>query len=321
MSPALSVIRVCSGAASPSGRRARLSTLIFHRVYPQPDPLFPGEVDAHRFDLTLGWLKQLFNVMPLGEAVDRLKAGTLPARPACITFDDGYADNESVALPLLRKHGLHATFFVSSGYLDGGRMWNDTLIEAVRQAPGSQLDLSHMDLGVHPISTPQEKRAAIDALIGAHKYLPPAKRQHSVDAVAEHAGGNLPRDLMMTSAQVRALSAAGMTVGAHTVTHPILSSLDAERARSEIAQAREALQAITGDSIDLFAYPNGKPEKDYLPAHVEMVKALGFRAAVSTAHGTARFGDDVFELPRFTPWDRTPARFGLRLLRNSVGAL
>ena len=321
MSPTLSLLRACGSAASPGGRRARLSTLIYHRVHPSMDPLFPGEVDAARFDLTLGWLKQLFNVIPLGEAVDRLQAGTLPARPACITFDDGYADNESVALPLLKKHGLHATFFVSSGYLDGGRMWNDTLIEAVRAYQGDRLDLSHMDLAVYPTSTAAEKRAVIDALIDAHKYLPPAKRQHSVNAVAEHAGVSLPRDLMMTSDQVRGLSAAGMTVGAHTVSHPILSSLDADRARSEIAQARETLQAITRDPVDLFAYPNGKPEKDYLPAHVSMVRQLGFKAAVSTAHGTARHGDDVFELPRFTPWDRTPARFGLRLLRNSVGAL
>ena len=117
---------------SPGGARARLSVLIFHRVLPEPDPLFPDEMHARRFDVLCGWLTSWFKVLPLDEAVARLKAGTLPARAVCITFDDGYADNHHVALPILRRHGLVATFFIATGFLDGGRMWNDTVIEAIR---------------------------------------------------------------------------------------------------------------------------------------------------------------------------------------------
>lgn len=74
---------------SPSGARARLSVLIFHRVLPQPDPLFPDEIDAARFDAILGWLRSWFNVLPLDEAAQRLKDGSLPARAAALSFDDG----------------------------------------------------------------------------------------------------------------------------------------------------------------------------------------------------------------------------------------
>ncbi|HEX8606832.1 MAG TPA: hypothetical protein VF774_29590, partial [Pseudoduganella sp.] len=83
---------------SPGGRHG-LSILIYHRVLPHKDPLFPSEVDAAEFSAQIGMLKSRFNVLPLLEAVRRAKDGTLPPRAAAITFDDGYADNAEVALP------------------------------------------------------------------------------------------------------------------------------------------------------------------------------------------------------------------------------
>ncbi len=87
-------------------------------------------------------------------------------------------------------------------------------------------------------------------------------------------------------------------------------------ARREIADGRDVLEAIVRQPVRLFAYPNGKPNVDYPCAHVRMAKELGFVAAVSTAAGAARVGDPLHQLPRFTPWDRTPRRWGARLARN-----
>src|SRR3990167_7749886 len=101
------------GWMSPAGAKARLSILIFHRVLPEPDPLFPQEMHARQFDAVCGWLAHWFNILPLDRAVQLLDTGTLPARAACITFDDGYADNHDVALPILLHHGLNATFFIA----------------------------------------------------------------------------------------------------------------------------------------------------------------------------------------------------------------
>ena len=135
------LLRALAHLLSPAGPSARLSVLIFHRVLAQPDPLFPSEPDARRFDAILGWISQWFCVMPLNTAVAALRRGELPGRALSITFDDGYADNHSVALPLLQRHGMTATFFIASGFLDGGRMWNDSVIEAVRRTSLGTLNL------------------------------------------------------------------------------------------------------------------------------------------------------------------------------------
>ena len=300
------------GMLAPGGCRG-LSILVYHRVLAQPDRLFPDQVDAGRFAAQLDVLAHCFNVLPLGEAVARLRAGTLPPRAASITFDDGYADNHDVALPLLRGRGLHATFFIAVGYLDGGRMWNDTVIEMVRQAAG-QVDLAQLGLGIHPARTLEEKRVAVDALLAALKYRPMVERAE-LTAEIEARAGTLPANLMMSSAQVRALDSAGMDLGAHTVNHPILAGLPDAVARAEIMAGREMLQQLAVSRVRLFAYPNGKPGKDYGPEHVAMVRQLGFDAAVSTAWGRSARAD-LYQLPRFTPWDRQPLRFALRLAHN-----
>jgi peptidoglycan/xylan/chitin deacetylase (PgdA/CDA1 family) len=312
----LSPLRALLGGLSPAGLQGRLSVLAYHRVLAQPDPLLSRVMDVAAFRERMQWLREYFTVLPLDEAVSALARGTLPARAAAITFDDGYADNATVALPALCELGLTATFFVSSGYLDGGRMWNDTLIEVVRSARGPVLDASAAGLGRHELPDLAARRRAIGALVMAVKYLPPAERRERVETLRIAAGVPASDDVMMTSAQVRALAAAGMGIGAHTLSHPILARIPLEEARREIEQGRERLEAITGRKVSLIAYPNGVPDRDYRREHVGLVRGLGFAAAFSTARGAAGRGDSPFELPRFTPWDRTRLRFCVRMAMN-----
>lgn len=301
---------------SPAGAHARLSILIFHRVLSKRDPLFPDEVDVQRFDQLMGWVAAWFNVLPLEDAIERMKNGTLPARAAAITFDDGYADNWTNAVPILKKHGLHATFFIATGFLDGGRMWNDTLIESIRNARVAQIDLEGLAHGPIPLGSVEQKRAALHVLIPAIKHLPASERATAVARVADCCDATLPDDLMLTSEQLRLLWSSGMGVGAHTVSHPILARLDVQEAYREIAESREILSSLLGDRIGLFAYPNGKLGQDYLPEHVEMVRELGFDAAMSTNWGASNRASDVFQLQRFTPWGSGRNGFGLRFVRN-----
>lgn len=303
-------------ALSPAGRRGRLSVLLFHRVRPHKDPLFPNEADVAEFEMRMRWIRDWFRVLPLEEALRRLRTGSLPARAAAITFDDGYADNCTFALPVLRALGLHATFFIATGYLDGGRMWNDTVIEAVRAAPGPALDLEDLQLGRHPIATVAERRAAIQHIIRCLKYYALDQRQRLADQIAARVGAPLPDDLMLTTTQLRVLAGAGMGIGAHTVSHPILANIPDEVAWQEITESKRHLESLLKRPVNLFAYPNGKPERDYTAAHVRMVREAGFDAALCTAWGAAHYGCDIYQIPRFTPWDRAPLAYALRLMRN-----
>ena len=305
---------------SPAGPSARLSVLIFHRVLPLQDPLFPDEMHARRFDELCGWLKQWFNLLPLDAAVRHLKAGSLPARSACITFDDGYADNHHVAMPILRSHGLTATFFIATGFLDGGRMWNDTIIESVRACQSPEFDLSSLGLGRHALASINERRAVIGTLVNQVKYRPIQERITLTEQMARLVNTPPPDNLMMTSQEIKAMRLAGMQIGAHTITHPILAGLTDSEARDEIQGSKRFLEQLLEERVGLFAYPNGKPGEDYTPQSVDVVRSLDFDAAVCTAWGTTGGGGDLFQIRRFTPWDRSQFRFGLRLLNNMRSA-
>ncbi len=311
-----SLIRLVGEKLAPGGESARLSILMYHRVLPQPDPLLTSQMHAALFDMHMRALRTHFNCLPLGEAVARLRDGTLPPRAACVTFDDGYRDNVEVALPILRRHEVPAVFFIATGFLDGGRMFNDTVIESIRGATVNQLDLSDLGAGTLSLDGLAQRRAAISACLNAAKYRGFDARRDFVSELARRSGAQLPDDLMMDSPQVNVLVNDGMEIGAHTVNHPILLKIVDEQARREISDSKRQLEILTGRPVTLFAYPNGVPGTDYGPAHVEMVREAGFDAAVSTSVGVSGLQTDPYQLPRFTPWDRTSSRVAIRLLHN-----
>jgi len=289
-----------------------LSILVYHRVLARRDPLQPALPDTRLFERHMTLLKHCFHVLPLSCAIERLRQGTLPARAACITFDDGYADNASCALPILQRLGLSATFFIASDYLDGGRMWNDDVIAGVRHARQPVLHLDAPGCGALQLRTLQQKQQAIEQLQQALKYFPAQQRQ----ALARSLAPDRQEELMMRSEDVRALLAAGMEIGAHTASHPILARQPDADAYADMQRGKAALEHITQAAVHLFAYPNGKPGADFDQRHANMARQLGFRAAVTTAPGAAHAASDLLQLPRYTPWEQDRPRFLLRLLAS-----
>lgn len=304
----------------PSGS-ALLSVLIFHRVLPEADPFRPGEIDAATFDRFMGLVARNFDVLPLGEAVRRLRNRDLRRRTCCITFDDGYSDNLTVALPILESRNLPATVFVATGFLDGGRMFNDSVIELVARTKLPELDLTRLGLPVVPVRSVVEKTSAASAILEAVKYYEPRRREDAIRSMIEIAEcGSLPDDLMLTSSQVVELARRGVEIGGHTRTHTILNTLDDKHAMKEIARGRADLEQLLGSPVRSFAYPNGRPGRDFSERHAEMLRNLGFDAAVTTAHGVAVPESDPLQIPRFTPWGRSPFMLASRLVRNAWSA-
>lgn len=295
--------------------KQRLSILIYHRVVPTHDPMRPYEPTVEVFDWQMRLLREQFSPLPLMQALDMQQSNSLPERAVCVTFDDGYADNERHALPVLQRHAIPATVFVSTGFLNGGRMWNDSVIEAFRVAGGDAFELGALELGCHELGSFEQRMQGAERVITAIKHRDPGDRMALVREI-EAKVDSLPGDLMMTDEQVRSLATAGIAIGAHTVNHPILASVADDVARGEILDSKQYLESLLQDEVEVFAYPNGRPGQDYLATHPQMVKEMGFRAAVSTHWGASTPQSDRYQLPRFTPWDRQAARFAVRLLAN-----
>lgn len=296
-------------------RSARLSILMYHRILPVADALRPDETTVDTFAWHMGLIKKFFNPLPLEEAAERLAAGTLPPRAICVTFDDGYADNLKLALPVLKANDVPATVFVSTAYLDGGCMWNDMIIEAVRTREGNVLSLPKLGIDHLPLDTSEDRYRAVRSVIRAVKHLDFAAREDFANELAADSEPK-PCDLMLSTRELQTLAGdALITIGAHTHRHPILSTLTEQQALDEIQTSKSILESKIGTEIKSFAYPNGRPGKDFTDRDPELVRSLGFKVAVTTQVGVGVPGTDLLCLPRFTPWDPTPVRFLLRMLR------
>jgi len=302
-------------------RRPRHHTLIFHRVVRERDVMSPNEPTAAWFDRLIAMLAKTFETISLHEAVDRASAGKLSGRTVSVTFDDGYADNYTVALPILERHAVPATFFVASSFLDGGRMWNDSILETFRRLGDGKHDIDLPGVGRVELSDDASRRAAAIQTIAAWKHLPPDQRETNVDALSQQVEA-LPSDLMMTSDQLRALSASRYaTIGGHTRSHPILAAIPEAEALQEITGGKKDLESILQEEIKLFAYPNGRSGEDYRQEHERMVGDAGFDAAVATDWGTLDAATDLYAIPRFTPWNTKLSRFAIDLARCHYGML
>lgn len=295
--------------------KQRLSILIYHRVLAENDFMLPRMPTAERFEWHMQLISKYFHPLSLDSAMSLMERGELPDRAICVTFDDGYSDNEKVAMPILKRLGIPATVFVTTSFLNGGRMWNDTVTEALRIAKGDFFSLKDIGLREYPISTVNERRLSSGEIIRKIKHWSPEKREHAV-RIIESKVDELPADLMMTDKQVKHLHEQGIGIGAHTSNHPILATLDLGEAKQEIFDSKEFLETLIGHRVDYFAYPNGQPMIDYKVEHRDLVERANYRAAFSTQWGVSTTQSDRWQLPRFTPWDETPLRFLIRLLLN-----
>ncbi|MBN1378920.1 MAG: polysaccharide deacetylase family protein [Gammaproteobacteria bacterium] len=294
----------------------RLVVLTYHRVKQEDDPLQPDDMNVGQFERHIKALSAFYRVLKPEEAVTRLRKNTLPAGAVCITFDDGYANNYDIALPVLLKYRAPAIFFIAGSFINGGCMWNDIVIESIRRTKNTVLDLSVIGFDSFAIKTIEEKASAIEAILNQLKYRPMQQRLKNVKQLANIAGVTTPTDLMMSDEQIRNLHEHGMEIGGHTMNHPILTQISTEQARDEISTNKKQLESLVGEQITSFAYPNGKPDQDYKQEHIELLKECGYQSAFTTAWGSAKQNGDPYQIPRISSWDGSGLKLALRVLKT-----
>lgn len=224
-------------------------------------------------------------------------------RHVLVTFDDGYRDNYDLAFPVLRAQGIGATFFVTAGFLDDGLLaWWDEIAWMVRQASNPRLPGGEwLPMGLSLQHTDQE--AAIHALLKRYKSLEGSRCGDFLTWLAQATGsGRCPvddaRKAWMTWDMVREMRAAGMTIGGHTVHHPVLSRLTPAQQAAEIQGTAARIQAELGEPMRWFAYPVGG--RDAFNAHTKhALAAAGVELAFSYYGGLNRADE---------PWDRFDIR-------------
>jgi peptidoglycan/xylan/chitin deacetylase (PgdA/CDA1 family) len=266
-------------------------------------------VTASAFRDQLRYVRRRYTVVPLDDMVERIHAGRpLPPRAVAITFDDGYLDNYTHAFPLLRAEGLPATFYVTTGTIDGGPpLWTAKLRFMVRRSPRTHVDLPPPLGGPATIDSPEARQALFTSLIVALKNVPSPRRCVLVDELAEAFGVSdfsALDGIMMTWSQLREMSAAGMTIGAHTVSHPNLPRTEVDEQMREVCGSRDTIAEQVRVPVAHFSYPNGRGAAHVNDTVRAVVRKAGFRSAVTSLAGSVQLGADPWGLRRVGVYNR-----------------
>lgn len=266
-------------------------------------------VTAETFESQLRFIRRCYTVVPLGDLVDRIHAGrALPRRAVAITFDDGYRDNYTHAYRLLHAAGLPATFYVTTGAIDGGPpLWTAKLRYMVRTTAREEIVLPELLGGLTAITGPADRQTVFTRLIVALKGVPSRRREELVEELAgvfAVTDFTPLADIMMTWRELREMNDNGMTIGAHTISHPNLPRTEIEEMRREIGGSREAIAAQLGAPVPHFSYPNGRGSAHVNDTVRAVVRRAGFRSAVTSLAGCIQLGADPWGLRRVGVYNR-----------------
>jgi peptidoglycan/xylan/chitin deacetylase (PgdA/CDA1 family) len=258
---------------------------------------------ARLLERVLGYAARNFDVVPLAA----LAAGSELRGKLAITFDDGLRNNVEVAYPILQRLGLCATFFVCPGLVEArGWLWNQEARQRLcRLGPVERQELAfELECG-----------AEIESIVYRLKRLPLRERQHAEARIRAltprfRATDAERHDFDLAGwSELRGLDPRVVTVGSHTLTHPILPSLGAAELEEEVGGSRRLLEAKLGHAADVFAYPNGDAD----PATVSAVRRH-YAAAVTVEEGLFAPGGHPHLIPRINV-PGSVLRFALSLHR------
>ena len=289
--------------------------LLYHRIANEPIDPWNLAVSPGRFEEQLQVIRHVRHPMRLAEFVCALKDGTLPANAVALTFDDGYVDNLVFGKPRLAAADVPATVFVATGYTDRpeGFWWDEVARLILLEKAPRNFEFVVGDeticcsFGAEPAECEdgrtgtgsKTRRAALLTIWQSLRRLSDDDRRSAMLQLRVICSGRRDRstnlDRAMSREEVRALTGDGLvTIGAHTVTHPVLAGLEAGACQREITESKLACEALTNAPVTAFAYPYGAFDVEAR----EAVKAAGFTIGCSAHRGPATARSDFFALPR-----------------------
>jgi peptidoglycan/xylan/chitin deacetylase (PgdA/CDA1 family) len=288
-------------------QRDTVLVLIYHDVlppgFPQHNPLFGMTVSTTEFEWQLGYLQKHYNPITFHQFANWFSNGEeLPPFPVLITFDDGHANNFQFALPILLKFNMTAACFIVSENLgEYSRTWFEDAYYRLMFSPATSWKLRSGE--TLPLSTEEQRAAACGRFFVLCRSLKASEQAGELKSLHEQLAldstQKFPERFKFLSAEeIRSLQQSGVEVGAHTTTHPILSTLPDEAARSEIARSKAQLEEESGVAVRAFAYPFGAPGLDFAARERDFARQSGFLFAFAGEGGFVDRTRDPFNLPR-----------------------
>jgi peptidoglycan/xylan/chitin deacetylase (PgdA/CDA1 family) len=307
-------------------RRDALLVLNYHRIgNAEETPYDSGTFGptAEQFDWEIGYLKSRFDCVTLEQAL-AMMTGQEPVHSSLlITFDDGYLDNYQTAFPILRGHGMQATFFLPTDFISSQRVpWWDSIAYIVKHSRRDSFKVHYPQPAEFHID-PQRPSATVFQVLrfcsenATTNYAPLIDElEAACDCARPDAGAER---CFLNWDEAREMQSAGMTFGSHTHTHEVLSGLPPERQLSELTESRGILERELGRTIDTLAYPVGRPytfNGDTLAA----LDRAGYRAAFSF-YGGANLNGNVnrLDIRRADCHSSSTSLFRLETTLASVG--
>ena len=293
----------------------RVVVLMYHRVLPANADTYSEEsiiVTPETFARHLAFLKRYFRPLSLEQLSAALQqGGRLPSRGCLITFDDGWHDNITHALPLLRQYGVPAVVFLATDYVGSEScFWQERLarrmFQAVeREGPARALVEAHTGAGLHLLPAAQRRRVIRGAVTNMKQWpaVEIARYEGEIELALAIAGIRIDangEDRFMDWSDVARLAPPSpLSAAAHGCSHVPLTTIAAEQVLTELACARERVEAAIGQPISAIAYPNG----NYDATVVQLARKAGYRIGFTTQRGLVSERDDALMLRRLNVHD------------------
>jgi peptidoglycan/xylan/chitin deacetylase (PgdA/CDA1 family) len=290
------------GSALPRVRAtagSKFGILCYHRVGTQGVPLF-SRLEPSAFAAQMRYVKKHYRVVPLGQLCDELQDGRRVPPTLAITFDDGYRDLYTHAFPVLQKYQIPATIYLIGRCMESGEVpWYDRIFLALKAAPGESLKVELGGAKEFRIGSPSGRVSAAWEMVSYLRRLPNTRRQEWCAAFERQFP--LPVEelegRMLDWNQVGTMHRAGISFGAHTMSHPVVSQLDPRALEEELVVSKKVLERGLGARVEDFAYPFGKPEDGSVAAE-GILRRAAYRSAVTTIQGFNTTGSDRLRLRR-----------------------
>ena len=256
------------------------------------------------FDREIRYLYNKYKIISLDELSTALrKFETLPCKTAVITIDDGYKDVFLNVYPILRRYNVPATIFLATGYIGTGVLfWWDKVGYVLWHTKLKTLELG--DLGNYSLGVVENRLTAARAITNRLAVLPEHKKGEMINQLVKVSGVDIPRniasELILSWDEIKEMSRNQVYFGAHTVSHPILSKISLESAKSEILESKRKIEGEVGREVVTFCYPDGRLD-DVNDDIEEILESSGFKCAVTTSpQAFVSSRSKPYELPRIS---------------------